>query len=123
MELLDILDVSAAIQPRIWAPLATQGVIVGNDATAMESVRIGREYGWKQRYVSETVGQNSRMDEIQAAILRVKLKDLASSIDRRREIADTYTEALGGLYRTPKIRQNTEHAFHLYVLQVSDRPD
>ena len=51
-----------------------------------------REYGWKKRYVSHSVGQNARMDELQAAALRIKLKHLDDAISCRRLIAKTYTE-------------------------------
>ena len=72
----------------------------------------------------EVSGRNSRLDEIQAAILNVKLKILRKKIIRRNNIAKIYSEELLPiLEKIPAIRQNTEHSFHLYVVQVDRRDD
>ena len=74
--------------------LGDAGAIVTNDSTLADSVRMLREYGWRERYVSLTPGRNSRLDELQAAILRAKLPDLDRHNIRRRVIAAAYTQAL-----------------------------
>ena len=85
-------------------------------------IRLLREYGWKERYVSFIEGQNSRLDELQAAILRVKLNYLDRDNERRNKIASLYNE---GLSKTdvliPKVRNNIEHVFHLYVIRTKKR--
>src|SRR5229473_1873448 len=71
-------------------------VVTGDDALA-ERVRALREYGWRQRYVSDIAGTNSRLDELQAAILGVKLAALDADNARRAAIADAYDAGLAGL--------------------------
>lgn len=65
--------------------LGDGGAIVTNDSEIADRVRLLREYGWRDRYVSSEVGMNSRLDEIQAAVLRVKLLNLDQENDRRRD--------------------------------------
>ena len=81
-----------------------------------------REYGWRQRYVSERPGRNSRLDELQAAILRIKLIHLDADNAKRRELAAQYTQNLNGSdVVTPEVRLDAEHVFHLYVVRVHHR--
>ena len=76
-----------------------------------------RQYGWRTHYISDEVGVNSRLDEIQAAILRVKLAHLDAQNARRQRIAAAYDAALRGTTLAPPARrQGTAHVFHLYVL-------
>lgn len=70
------------------------GAIVTNDAALAEKVTLVRQYGWKTRYVSEIPGRNSRLDELQAAILRVKLRYLDEENAARRALAERYLESL-----------------------------
>jgi dTDP-4-amino-4,6-dideoxygalactose transaminase len=92
------------------------GAIVTNDASLAERCRLIREYGWAERYVSHIPGQNSRLDEIQAAILRVKLGRLDEGNARRQALAAFYDGALaGGDLVLPKRRPRSTHVFHLYV--------
>jgi dTDP-4-amino-4,6-dideoxygalactose transaminase len=103
--------------------LGDGGAVVTDDAALAEQVRLVREYGWKERYISHLAGMNSRLDELQAAVLRVKLKYLDADNARRREIAGVYdrylAEAVGV---TPPGRQaGIEHAFHLYVIRSRHR--
>src|SRR5689334_14072624 len=103
--------------------LGDAGAIVTNDSTLADSVRMLREYGWQERYVSLTPGRNSRLDELQAAILRAKLPDLHRKNIRRRAIAAAYTQALRNTTLVPPAQiEGTEHAMHLYVLECTDRP-
>ena len=103
--------------------LGDAGAIVTNNSTLADSVRMLREYGWQERYVSLTPGRNSRLDELQAAILRAKLPDLDRNNIRRRHIAAAYTRALRNTTLVaPAQIEGTDHAMHLYVLECSDRP-
>jgi dTDP-4-amino-4,6-dideoxygalactose transaminase len=94
------------------------GFITTSDAALAERMRMVREYGWKSRYVSDIKGLNSRLDELQAAILRVKLAHLDAANARRREIALLYDEGLAGVVETPKLRDGAVHVYHQYVVRV-----
>jgi len=81
-----------------------------------------RQYGWDEHRVSQESGVNSRLDEVQAAILRIKLRYLDADNSKRRDMAAYYTEKLiGETLRFPTTRQDAEHVFHLYVLGSSKR--
>lgn len=98
------------------------GMIVTGDPQLADRVRLARQYGWRERYESETHGLNSRLDEMQAAILRVKLKHLDQWNDDRRERAALYTEMLPGRrVRAPVEMPYARHVFHLYVVQTAER--
>lgn len=100
------------------------GIITTDDAELAKRVRMLREYGWEQRYISDIPGRNSRLDELQAAILRVKLRHLDADNERRRSIAGMYTDALGdSLLALPATRTGAEHAFHLYVVKTDRRTE
>jgi dTDP-4-amino-4,6-dideoxygalactose transaminase len=102
--------------------LGDGGAIVTNDAELANRCRLIREYGWAERYVSHIPGQNSRLDELQAAVLRVKLAALDVDNGRRAEVADHYDRALAGSGLVlPKRRPNSSHVFHLYVLRSARR--
>jgi dTDP-4-amino-4,6-dideoxygalactose transaminase len=102
--------------------LGDGGVLATADADLAERIAAIRQYGWKERYVSAMVGVNSRLDEIQAAILRVKLTALDAGNARRRAIAGAYDEALAGTaIAAPARRPGAEHVFHQYVLRTEDR--
>ncbi len=70
--------------------LGDGGAVVTNSPEIADHVRWLREYGWKERYISSIKGVNSRLDEMQAAILRVKLPSLSSNNARRRQIAENF---------------------------------
>jgi dTDP-4-amino-4,6-dideoxygalactose transaminase len=96
--------------------LATQDAALGADIAAL------RQYGWRTHYISDSVGVNSRLDELQAAILRVKLQHLDAQNARRQAIAAAYDDALPGTMLTaPARRAGVGHVFHLYVLRTPDR--
>jgi len=99
------------------------GLITTNSAELAVKLRMLREYGWHNR-ISEFPGKNSRLDELQAAILRIKLKYLDESNEKRRQLADYYVKHLAGLpIQLPKIRSETEAVFHLFVIQVQNRSE
>ncbi len=102
--------------------LGDGGVLSTADAELAERIAAIRQYGWRERYISSMVGVNSRLDEVQAAILRVKLTALDAGNARRRAIAAAYDEALaGGPIAPPARRAGAEHVFHQYVLRTEDR--
>lgn len=94
--------------------------VTGDDAVARR-LRSLREYGWQGDRLSHVAGVNSRLDEIQAAILRAKLPHLDADNDRRRAIADRYDRELSGLVATPVRHPDCHHVFHLYVVRVPGR--
>jgi len=100
--------------------LGDGGAVVTNDAEVAQRVRLLREYGWRERYVSDVAGFNSRLDELQAAILRVKLKYLDEENARRREIARIYDDRLAPTsLRAPK--SLGEGVYHQYVARSDER--
>jgi dTDP-4-amino-4,6-dideoxygalactose transaminase len=97
------------------------GLITTNNINLATKVRALREYGWNNR-VSEYAGRNSRLDEIQAAVLRIKLKHLDSDNEKRRQLAKYYTaELTDDRIKLPAIRSGNESVFHLFVIQVEER--
>lgn len=102
--------------------LGDGGVLATDDFELADRIAAIRQYGWKERYVSAMVGVNSRLDEVQAAILRVKLPALDAGNARRRAIAAAYDAALaGGPILPPVRREGAGHVFHQYVLRCPDR--
>ena len=98
------------------------GLVATNDAAIAERARQLRQYGWADRYVSDSTGTNSRLDELQAAVLRVKLKYLAAENDTRRRLAARYAELLAGRDLVlPAERPRATHVYHLYVVRSGDR--
>jgi dTDP-4-amino-4,6-dideoxygalactose transaminase len=104
--------------------LGDGGAVVGADSVLEGQVRRLREYGWRTRYISEDFGLNSRLDELQAAILRVKLPHLATENARRRAIARHYDRGLAdSSIRIPVRFPDCEHVFHQYVIQTGERDE
>jgi dTDP-4-amino-4,6-dideoxygalactose transaminase len=93
------------------------GMLVTKDPAVLERARSLREYGWRERYISEVSGFNSRLDELQAAILRVKLRYLDAGNDRRRALAAVYASALPRSVVKPVERAGSTHVYHLYVIR------
>ena len=104
------------------AALGDAGMVVTGDAHAAEQARLLRMYGWRQRYVSDIEGWNSRMDELQAAILRVKLRQLSQDNARRRHIAQIYLTQWAGLpMALPVTRAECTHVYHQFVIRSDQR--
>ena len=98
------------------------GMIVTDDGALAQKVRLLRQYGWEKRYVSSLRGLNSRLDEIQAAILRVKLRHLDKWNEARRARARLYGELLAGSgVVTPIEMDYGRHVYHLYVIRCPHR--
>ena len=102
--------------------LGDAGLLVTNNPELTHKARALRQYGWDEHHVSQVSGWNTRLDEIQAAILRVKLKGLDQANGARRRIAAVYDGALAdsGL-NLPKVRPGAEHVYHLYVVKSDQR--
>jgi dTDP-4-amino-4,6-dideoxygalactose transaminase len=98
------------------------GAVATSDPELDERLRLVRQYGQADRYQHVAEGVNSRLDEVQAALLRVRLAHLAEGNARRRAIACHYAEALAGSPVEP-LRQlpDREHVFHLFVVVAPDR--
>ena len=99
------------------------GAITTSDAALAEKARRIANHGRLGKFDHELAGRNSRMDSLQGAVLRVKLAHLDSWVTRRREIADRYLAAWGGLdwLTLPAVPAGGEHGWHLFVLRVGDR--
>jgi dTDP-4-amino-4,6-dideoxygalactose transaminase len=102
--------------------LGDAGVLVTDDEEVAGRARRLREYGWRPRFVAETAGMNSRLDELQAAVLRVKLARLDEANARRAAIAAAYAEGLAGLpIALPAAGAGQTHVWHQYVIRLADR--
>ena len=102
--------------------LGDGGALVTDDPALAERVRELRQYGWRRRYISDIAGMNSRLDELQAAILRVKLARLDAHNTRRRAIAQAYDQGLAELdLALPAECPGARHVWHQYVIGVEDR--
>lgn len=98
------------------------GMIVTNDELIAKRLKMLRFHGQKTKYYSEILGYNSRLDEVQAAILRVKLKYLKEWNEERRKIAYRYTEKFKHIpIKTPKELAQIYSVYHLYVILAEDR--
>lgn len=98
------------------------GAITTNRADVAERIRALRNYGSREKYVNDVQGVNSRLDPLQAAVLRAKLSHLDRWADRRRAIAKTYMEGLGNAGLTlPYVPKWAVPAWHLYVVRCAER--
>lgn len=96
------------------------GAVITRDEEFAERLGALRNYGQSTRYTHQSRGTNSRLDEMQAAILRVKLKHLDSHNNRRRDIAKFYNENLQGVV-IPYVRDGVQPVYHLYVIRDDHR--
>lgn len=99
------------------------GAVCSNDAALLDRLRKLRLYGWDPpQYSVMENGRCTRLDELQAAILSVKLTGLSATIQRRRAIAQRYLDGLGNLpLRLPHEREGYSHAYHLFVVRSQTR--
>lgn len=100
------------------------GMITTNNDALAEQVRMLRVHGWKKKYFPEMLGYNSRLDELQAAILRVKLKYLDGWNARRSELAHHYSAHLKEFgVAVPVEAPNRTHVYHLYIIRAPKRAE
>lgn len=98
------------------------GICVTNDAALAGSIRMLRDHGSCTRYQHEVLGVNARLDELQAAVLRIKLRYLEEWNAARQAHAQAYTEQLQGIVEAvPVVRSWGTHVYYVYVVQVQDR--
>mgnify|MGYP000879407451 FL=1 len=97
------------------------GMITTNNDTLAEKIRMIISHGSKKKYYHETLGVNSRLDSIQAAILDVKLKYLDKYCQARLDAAMKYNEKFKGIFETPFIMPGVKHIFHQYSIRVKNR--
>ncbi|WP_415857390.1 DegT/DnrJ/EryC1/StrS family aminotransferase, partial [Sinomonas sp. G460-2] len=99
------------------------GAVTTNDPLLADAVRLLSAHGSAVKYVHEVVGFNSRLDAVQAIVLRAKLRRLADWNARRRQAAKLYGELLDGVpgVRTPRSQPGNEDVWHLYVVRLEDR--
>jgi len=98
------------------------GAVTTDDAGIADRVRVLRNYGSRIKYVNDVAGVNSRLDPVQAAVLRVKLRHLDEWNERRRQIAKTYLTALAATpLRQPAVPAWAEPVWHLFVVQTPQR--
>lgn len=98
------------------------GMITTDNPQVADAVRKLRTHGWNRKYYPEMLGFNSRLDELQAAILRVKLRHLDAWNERRRAISKRYRDLLADVrVETPQEASYAKHVYHLFVLRVAQR--
>lgn len=98
------------------------GMVVTNDADIAETIRQLRNYGQRMKYEHVVAGTNSRLDTMQATVLRVKLPHLDQWNGARQEHAATYSSLLAnGPFELPQVAPQRTHVFHLYVVQTENR--
>lgn len=99
------------------------GLVLANSPEKLEAVRVLRMHGSRVKYYHDVIGTNSRLDEIQAAALRVKLKHLDRWNNERRRVAARYQANLKGHVTTPVEAKDCRHVFHQYTVRVSHRDE
>ncbi len=97
------------------------GMLTTNDEKLAEKIRMIISHGSKRKYYHETLGVNSRLDSMQAAILDVKLKYLDEYCEARYNAAMKYNEKFKGIFQTPYIMPGVKHIFHQYSIRVKNR--
>ena len=103
--------------------LGDAGAVTTNDAGLAHKVQVLRNYGSQQKYYNEVVGYNSRLDELQGALLRVKLPQLPAWTRQRQQVAAWYNQHLAGItnLRLPAVADGATHVYHLYVVHTPQR--
>lgn len=100
------------------------GAITTNDDKIAEDVRVFRNYGSEKRYYNKVVGANSRLDEIQAGFLRVRLQHLDELAEEKKKICERYLEELkNDKIELPKIREGATHIWHQFVIKTDYRDE
>lgn len=98
------------------------GAIVTNDDTIAESVRVFRNYGSEKRYYNRIVGANSRLDELQAGLLRVKLSHMQELEQERKTLCEQYLKGIhNSKIELPMTRNAATHVWHQFVIRSKDR--
>lgn len=103
--------------------LGDAGAVTTNDEALNTKIRTLRNYGSQQKYYNEVIGQNSRLDELQASVLRVKLQHLPDWTAQRQTVAALYDQHLAGLgdLQLPATAEGATHVYHLYIVRTARR--
>lgn len=102
--------------------LGDGGAVTSNDESLIRRVELLRNYGSVKKYVHESLGRNSRMDEIQASFLSEKLRDLDAKNSQRIELAKFYLESIKNKHlHLPESKNHKKHVWHLFVVRTSQR--
>ncbi len=101
--------------------LGDAGAVTSDDKRLVEVIRQLAFYGSERKYVNRYKGCNSRMDELQAAVLRIKLRDLDATNQRRREIAECYASKIQNPLVKLPVAHTIHHVYHIYPVLCSDR--
>ena len=103
--------------------LGDAGAVTTNNEKLAQKVQTLRNYGSQKKYYNEVIGHNSRLDELQAAVLRIKLQHLPSWTQQRQQIAARYNQRLAGLgdLQLPVVATGATHVYHLYVVRTAHR--
>ena len=101
--------------------LGDAGAIVTNDKTLHETVKKLRHYGQNKKYYNESVGFNSRLDEMQAAFLRIKLRKLDAINEHKRKLAKIYLNGLNSVFTVPDVEDSCYDVYHIFNIRHSQR--
>jgi dTDP-4-amino-4,6-dideoxygalactose transaminase len=103
--------------------LGDAGAVTTNNEELANRIKTLRNYGSAVKYYNEEIGYNNRLDELQAAFLRVKLNYLQEWTNKRKEIAQWYNEALQHRNNLllPYVHEGADHVYHLYIVRTSNR--
>ena len=102
--------------------LGDGGAVTTNDAELASTIRQLGNYGYSRKYVCDSMGRNSRLDELQAAVLHVKLTHLDNDIAARQAIASYYNEHIENpLIQLPTVGENDTHVYHLFPIRCKQR--
>ncbi|MDL4839770.1 DegT/DnrJ/EryC1/StrS family aminotransferase [Aquibacillus rhizosphaerae] len=99
------------------------GLVITKDKKIHDKINSLRNHGSEEKYHHSSIGMNSRLDEIQAAVLLVKLDYLETFLEKRKEIANRYTENLSNLLKTPPNTDSRKHTFHQYCVELDNRDE
>lgn len=100
------------------------GAIITNDKKIAEDIRVFRNYGSERRYYNKVVGTNSRLDEMQAGFLRIKLKHLKELEEERRQICNKYLQEIHNVkIALPQIRDKATNVWHQFVIRTEHRDE
>ncbi|MEZ6046763.1 MAG: DegT/DnrJ/EryC1/StrS family aminotransferase [Planctomycetaceae bacterium] len=104
------------------AAMGDAGAVATSDQKLADKIRALRQYGWNDSRQSQAIGLNSRLDELQAAILRIKLRHINQENRRRRKIAQHYDQALSATtLKSLQPQSKTEPVYHQYVVRTPER--
>ncbi|WP_339752295.1 DegT/DnrJ/EryC1/StrS family aminotransferase [uncultured Winogradskyella sp.] len=104
--------------------LGDGGAVTTNDSDLCETIRLLRNYGSEEKYKNKIIGFNSRLDDMQAAFLSIKLKSLDKDNQRRRTLAKQYLDGItNSKIKLPLYNNSQSHVFYAFVVEVKDRDD